>query len=664
MKRRDPGLTALTVVLLVSLNTAADGRVPPVSVTRLYDLAPWGVGVFEVPSGGPFTNVTQALISRAVKEARKFRQLAWCVNVVVLSDDPAFLASFAESSLRGRLLVWATRLLVITRLPANDLSGLFHDHWTFSMMNVMLVTTERTSRSIRCGVYVQFPYSPAGSQLVRLASWTPQRGLQLQTSLPLFPDKFSNFYGAPINVSAKSYKPYWFELKEEAADGSKKLSGMDYLLLETVAKALNFTIKVTPIASWAESLDNVVAKQSYITPVIHAVLRNRLERFDFTIPYTYASYSISMRTPGLAPKWQSLYYPLNGVVWVSIVATTALVVVVILMMNRLGDAISPGKSLDPGTTVIEVVGILIGENLYKTLPSENSRRVLLAAWLVFAFVLGSAYTGNLTAALTLPKYPPPPRDSPGTCAQRRQVAKSSSRVTMEPWGRDYKAFFKDSGSDVFTKLADLMELGPELLFGLDQATRKRIPILFIYPVYLLFLPLLSLLLPLLPNGSSPSRTAHMDSRAVLLLNIAESFTKADGTTPLYVVRESAIPGMSAWPVPHDAPFKKNLDRCIRASLEPAWRRLSRVRFSICSDVSFGEYRSEAFSWLTKARICVPEFWVSISHVDFTRVHFRSRPLREAHAGPLMLLLGALAFLLEMVAFRYGSEKTFAHPHEG
>lgn len=55
-----------------------------------------------------------------------------------------------------------------------------------------------------------------------------------------------------MNVTAKDYKPYWFELKEEAADGSKKLSGMDYLLLETVAKALNFTIKVTPIASWAE----------------------------------------------------------------------------------------------------------------------------------------------------------------------------------------------------------------------------------------------------------------------------------------------------------------------------------------------------------------------------------------------------------------------------
>lgn len=55
-----------------------------------------------------------------------------------------------------------------------------------------------------------------------------------------------------MNVTAKDYKPYWFELQETAADGSKKLTGMDYLLLETVARTLNFTIEVLPIANWAE----------------------------------------------------------------------------------------------------------------------------------------------------------------------------------------------------------------------------------------------------------------------------------------------------------------------------------------------------------------------------------------------------------------------------
>ncbi|XP_037782482.1 ionotropic receptor 93a-like [Penaeus monodon] len=320
-----------------------------------------------------------------------------------------------------------------------------------------------------------------------------------------------------------------------------------------------------------------------------------------------------MRMPGLAPKWQSLYYPLAGVVWVSIVATTVLVVVVILMMNRVGDSISPGKSLDPGTTVIEVVGILIGENLYKTLPSQNSRRVLLATWLVFAFVLGSAYTGNLTAALTLPKYPPRPETL-------RELVRSVDKVTMEPWGRDYKAYFKDSGSDVFAKLAELMELGPALLFGLQQATQKR--------------------------------TAHMDSRAVLLLNIAESFTKADGTTPLYVVRESAIPGMSAWPIPHDAPFKKNLDRCIRASLEAGL---------------YGKWESDMLEMARR------------ESRQRQRRQQRERPQDEEEEaegsdggiqaltlvhmqGPLMLLLlglllGALAFLLEVVVFRNGNEKS-------
>ena len=62
--------------------------------------------------------------------------------VVVVSDDPAFLTGFAEWSLKGRLLVWATRLVVMTRLPPLQLQVLLPAHWTFAMMNTIFLNTE------------------------------------------------------------------------------------------------------------------------------------------------------------------------------------------------------------------------------------------------------------------------------------------------------------------------------------------------------------------------------------------------------------------------------------------------------------------------------------------------------------------------------------------
>ncbi|KAK3886047.1 hypothetical protein Pcinc_009780 [Petrolisthes cinctipes] len=56
--------------------------------------------------------------------------------------------------------------------------------------------------------------------------------------------------------------------------------------------------------------------------------------------------------------------------------------------------------------------MLLGQNLPQRLPNTNSVRVLVATWLVWALVLGSAYRGNLTANLTLPKYPPRPETIP------------------------------------------------------------------------------------------------------------------------------------------------------------------------------------------------------------------------------------------------------------
>ena len=68
--------------------------------------------------------------------------MSWCTVVVVVSHDPAFLVAFAEWSLRGRLLVWATKLVVVTRLALPNVQALLSSYWTFSMMNTVFLNIE------------------------------------------------------------------------------------------------------------------------------------------------------------------------------------------------------------------------------------------------------------------------------------------------------------------------------------------------------------------------------------------------------------------------------------------------------------------------------------------------------------------------------------------
>lgn len=73
-------------------------------------------------------------------------ELLHCLALAVVSDDAAFLASFAHLSLRRHALRWSTRILVLTRLPLIAL-GVLHD--LLSSRNAMLLLLREDKRAIR-----------------------------------------------------------------------------------------------------------------------------------------------------------------------------------------------------------------------------------------------------------------------------------------------------------------------------------------------------------------------------------------------------------------------------------------------------------------------------------------------------------------------------------
>lgn len=66
----------------------------------------------------------------------QMRVMSLSVTVVVVSQNPAFLDAFAELSLKGRLQMWSTKLIIHTNLPFSVLQGL---HKLLSTRNCMLL---------------------------------------------------------------------------------------------------------------------------------------------------------------------------------------------------------------------------------------------------------------------------------------------------------------------------------------------------------------------------------------------------------------------------------------------------------------------------------------------------------------------------------------------
>ncbi|XP_045105174.1 uncharacterized protein LOC123500548 [Portunus trituberculatus] len=72
------------------------------------------------------------------------------------------------------------------------------------------------------------------------------------------------------------------------------------------------------------------------------------------------------------------------------------------------------------------------------------------------------------------------------------------------------------------------------------------------------------------------RRAHVGDRQFLELTVAKDFTGIDGFSPIYIGRGIIVSSITAWPVPHDAPYKHQLDRGIMAIAEAGlyeqWRK--------------------------------------------------------------------------------------------
>ncbi|XP_069188800.1 uncharacterized protein [Procambarus clarkii] len=305
----------------------------------------WSVSVWEVAADGQDANMTLTQLPHVVDQARRLRQVSWCVTVVVVSDDLAILAAFAQWSLKGRLVGPATRLLAVTNASLVNNPDLSR---TYSMMNAVLLAVQYSRNSLWCGVYLHLPYSPQGAQALKVASWTPHQGLALTSSLPLFPNKFSRLSSGPnLVVISETYPSHEAVMVDDPkAPGRKRLEFLSPFakVIQVLADTTNFMYTfVRPLdgqwgiplsnGSWSGMIGMVSRKEVDIGLGPIGISASRAQVLDFTWPVTteYGRIMGGRGRPEVDP-W-GFVFPLTPLVWVAILTTLLVLPLTVYLLS-------------------------------------------------------------------------------------------------------------------------------------------------------------------------------------------------------------------------------------------------------------------------------------------------------------------------------------------
>ncbi|KAG7159607.1 Glutamate receptor-like 11 [Homarus americanus] len=250
---------------------------------------------------------------------------------------------------------------------------------------------------------------------MRVASWTPQRGLSLKTHLPLFPDKFFKFISQPrlVVTMEEAMTTKAVTKADPEAPGGQRLwfTGSVPNVMEAIAESINFSYTYVrspdrtwgtklPNGSWSGMMGVVTRGEADIGLGYFIMTVSRAEDVDFTWPMI-VSYSgiVAPRGGAEVDPWGFLL-PLQPLVWTAIL--TALLV--LSSGISLLDVCHSRKFVNGGSRTMDaydLLRVLLQQDISKLSNRWWWERLVLAVWMLMTLVLTRSYAGNLMALLAV-----------------------------------------------------------------------------------------------------------------------------------------------------------------------------------------------------------------------------------------------------------------------
>ncbi|KAG7172770.1 Glutamate receptor ionotropic, delta-2-like 17 [Homarus americanus] len=307
-----------------------------------------------------------------------------------------------QSFLRARSSAWVMGPLVLVSLHTTPFTRQVLVAAGEVSRVVLLLPTFTSGGHLRYNMVTYFPYNPVGA---RYRTKLVER--ETLTRHQLFLERFPDFHGQLFHLASWIDDfPYLFY------DNEKKVVGIGQAMLQEIASRLNFTYHLQEIppdeywgelinGTWVGMLGQVVRKEKDFIINGMAVVLDRYQAADFSVPYFSDSYSITLKVPPPFPRWRSVVYPFGVWVWAGVLAALVMLSLIFHLLVRADSSPIYNNRMDVLSTMVWLSRTLLRQSVPRV-PEVMGCRAFLACWWLSALVLSTSYMGKLIAFLTVP----------------------------------------------------------------------------------------------------------------------------------------------------------------------------------------------------------------------------------------------------------------------
>uniref|UniRef100_A0A8C4Q6I3 Glutamate receptor n=1 Tax=Eptatretus burgeri TaxID=7764 RepID=A0A8C4Q6I3_EPTBU len=254
-----------------------------------------------------------------------------------------------------------------------------------------------------------------GRDVRRLASWDPGRGLN-GTLRDLRLE--NNMNGVTLRIVTVLEEPFVM-LSENVLGKPKRFRGFSIDVLDSLAQSLGFAYEIYMApdhrygnlesdGSWNGMIGELLHKKADVGISGITITPERESVVDFTKRYMDYSVGVLLHRPSDSPGLFALLLPIDTATWACLILAIAVVGLLFYLLNR----ITPRQDAHNTPSFSASLWLIYGSFTQQgpeVINSSMSSRMVLAVWWLFALIVVSSYTANLTALLTINRMDPPVR---------------------------------------------------------------------------------------------------------------------------------------------------------------------------------------------------------------------------------------------------------------
>ncbi|XP_073832587.1 uncharacterized protein isoform X3 [Musca autumnalis] len=201
----------------------------------------------------------------------------------------------------------------------------------------------------------------------------------------LFPSKIENMNGCPLSIATLDYPPFILVNRDQRTGAVKSIGGIEGSVLAFLSQRMNFSMQIKqpdpletgdiyPNGTATGALGMILQHEANITAVAFIFSPERSAKLLPSESYLTLTFVLAMPLGRPLSPFERLYKPFRYIIWSCFSSS-------FLFGNRL-----------PFTNLLSTLfgGVAEGQ-----LPQRNFARYILTVWLLYTFVLRSAYSGAL-----------------------------------------------------------------------------------------------------------------------------------------------------------------------------------------------------------------------------------------------------------------------------